>query len=81
MPRSRRRTLDSITFRITLTGEELTRWHAAAEQRGIFVATLVHRAVERELAIVKWRPEITRGGRRERGTSIGLLADSLDGSR
>jgi hypothetical protein len=50
MPRrARRQTLDSITFSITLTGSELTRWHSEADRRGISVEELVRRAVEYEL--------------------------------
>lgn len=51
MPRrARRQTLDSITFAITLTGAELTRWQSAADRCGITLEQFVHRAVEREVA-------------------------------
>lgn len=50
MRRVRRQTLDSITFAITLTGVELTRWQSAADRRGVTLEQLEHRAVERELA-------------------------------
>lgn len=49
MPRARRQTLDAITFAITLTGAELTRWQSAADRRGITLEQLVARAVEREI--------------------------------
>jgi hypothetical protein len=45
--RSRRQTLDSITFSITLTAGDLTRWQSAADRRGITLEQLVALAVER----------------------------------
>lgn len=52
MPRrARRRTLDAITFALTLTGEELTRWQSAADRRGLTLEQLVRVAVEREFGL------------------------------